>query len=58
MVDFEKRVVNLLQAEKVENQSPWYSGAFFMRNSRSECMVVAEEKKRTIKSFSINLGSY
>lgn len=43
----------VLQQERAENQSPWYTGAFFLRN-KPECMVVAEEKKRAIRSFVVN----
>ena len=42
-----------MQTDRGENQSPWYTGAFFLRN-KPECMVVAEEKKRAIRSFMVS----
>ena len=33
-----------------ENQSPWYTGAFFLKK-KTDSLVVAEEKKRAIRSF-------
>ena len=53
LVDFENERTQVLQQERAENQSPWYTGAFFLRN-KPECMVVAEEKKRAIRSFVVN----
>jgi hypothetical protein len=55
LVNFEneRSVPTVLQQEKAENQSPWYTGAFFLRN-KPESMVVAEEKKRAIRSFVVN----
>lgn len=49
----------LERATALGNQSPWYTGAFFMdfaetKNGGSACMIVAEEKKRAIRSFVVN----
>ena len=58
--------LRLLERERATagNQSPWYTGAFFMewglrpgskaKPQGSECMIVAEEKKRAIRSFVVN----
>jgi len=54
LVDFENEQTLCLQQDRGENQSPWYTGAFFLR-TRPECMVVAEEKKRAIRSFVVNV---
>jgi len=53
LVNFEKETTQILQQERAENQSPWYTGAFFLRN-KPDSMVVAEEKKRAIRSFVVN----
>jgi hypothetical protein len=53
LVDFENERTLCLQTDRGENQSPWYTGAFFLRN-KPECMVVAEEKKRAIRSFMVS----
>jgi hypothetical protein len=53
LVNFESEKTQLLQQERAENQSPWYTGAFFLKN-KPDSMVVAEEKKRAIRSFVVN----
>lgn len=57
LIDFESEKLKIIQNERAENQSPWYTGAIFIRNKfRPECMVVAEEKKRSIRSFQVSLN--
>eukprot|EP00347_Sterkiella_histriomuscorum_P006516 403352469 len=53
LIDVENEKTKVLQHERAENQSPWYTGAIFLRN-KTDCMVVAEEKKRSIRSFVVN----
>ncbi|CDW85213.1 UNKNOWN [Stylonychia lemnae] len=53
LIDVENEKIRRLQSEGAENQSPWYTGALFLRN-KTDCMVVAEEKKRSIRSFVVN----